>query len=664
MTKTLNIVFLLLFVVPMFTFAQKKEAPELKVKFGKISEEEIAMKQYDKDPDAAAVILFDIGYCSPIGNFSGFERHRRIKIFKKEGYDEANLRIVFNRKRKQSVSGLKAICFNMDNGKMTETKATKDNIYEESITKDIFVQKLTIPGVREGSIIDIKYTLDNPGVQDWYFQDDIPTLWSEYKLAIPEFYHFSKIGQGVTPYLYNDQSREGETITGTNFSFTKYTYHWIQKDVPAIKQEKYMSSIEDYRTKLTFYLETINFPGEMMERVLPTWEELSKELMTDVDFGKFIEKKSAMEEEVATVVKADMAPIQKVQAIYDYVGKTFETTENMYSLWMTSSIAKAKEKKKITATEKNLIVMNMLHTAGIKVAPVLIRTRDEGRVSTPLAVISRFNRVITHVTLEKDTFFMDVSGYPQPMKLLPLEALTGYGMKFPEKEKYETVNPVSKIASRKYIQSQLSVNTEGGLAGDITITNSGYEAHKMRKSLKESGEEKVAQTIFKDVIADGKIEKHSFDAPEITLETPIKGNFKFNTNAYINKAEDKIYISPFTCFGEKENPFKADERLYNVDFGAATDEYFSINITIPEGYKLEELPKAMRISMPENSMRYEYLTALNGTTLTINTKLIVKKTIFNAEEYALLKELYAKMIGKMGEQVVLTKGAADATNKK
>ncbi len=664
MKKTLNIVLLLLFVIPMFTYAQKKEVPELKVKFGKISEEEIAMKLYDKDPDAAAVILFDIGFCSLAGNFSGFERHRRIKIFKKEGYNEANLRIVFNRKRRQSVSGLKAICFNMDNGKLTETKATKDNIYEENITKDIFVQKITIPGVREGSIIDIKYTLDNPGVQDWYFQDDIPTLWSEYKLTIPEFYNFSKIGQGFTPYLYNDQSREGETITGTNFNFTKYTYHWIQKDVPAIKQEKYMSSIEDYRTKLTFYLETVNFPGELMERVLPTWEELSKELMTDVDFGKFIDKKNAMEEEVTAVVKADMTPIQKVHAVYEYVGKTFETNEEMYSLWMTSSISKLKEKKKVTPTEKNLIVMNMLNTAGIKVAPVLIRTRDEGRVSTPLAVISRFNRVITHVTLEKDTFFLDASGYPQPMKLLPLETLSGYGVKFPEKEKYETVIPLSKIASRRYIQSQLSVNTEGGLAGDNTITNSGYEAYKMRKSLKETGEEKVVQSIFKDVIADGKIEKYSFESSEITSDNPIKGNFKINTNAYINKSEDKIYISPFTCFGEKENPFKADERLYNVEFGASTDEYFQITVTIPEGYKLEELPKPLRISMPENSIRYEYLTALNGTVLSINTKLTVKKTVFNAEEYALLKEMYAKMIGKMGEQIVLTKGTAEVGNKK
>ena len=42
----------------------QNDAKPLKVKFGKISEEELKMTQYDKDPDAGAVVLFDKGYCS------------------------------------------------------------------------------------------------------------------------------------------------------------------------------------------------------------------------------------------------------------------------------------------------------------------------------------------------------------------------------------------------------------------------------------------------------------------------------------------------------------------------------------------------------------------------------------------------------------------------
>ena len=58
MPSILNLLFcLVLFAHPVF--AQKKE---LKVKFGKISKEELDMKAYPADPVAPAVVLFDKAY--------------------------------------------------------------------------------------------------------------------------------------------------------------------------------------------------------------------------------------------------------------------------------------------------------------------------------------------------------------------------------------------------------------------------------------------------------------------------------------------------------------------------------------------------------------------------------------------------------------------------
>jgi hypothetical protein len=655
MQKALNIIFILLLAVPVLSYAQSKKAPVIKVKFGNISEEEIAMKQYDKDPDATAVVLFDIGHCEPAGRSQAFKRHRRIKIFKKEGYRKANLAIAYNRTRRQAIRELEAICYNEENGKLTETKLSKENIFDEEFNKDISLQKITVPGVREGSIIDIKYTLFNSGVESWYFQDNIPTLWSEYKLVIPEYYNFLKIDQGITPFLFYTATDEYETEAATMFSYRKYSHHWIQKDVPAIKAEKYISSIEDYKTKISFYLESVNFPGQLTEQIIPSWTQLSKTLLSDVDFGKFIDNKNALEDELSTVVKPNMTPMQKTKAVYAYVGKTFEASNSSEELSMTTSISKIKEKKKVTATEKNFILMNMLRTSGIQAEPVLIRTRDEGRVGTELAVVSRFNRVITQVILEKDTFLIDASGYPQPMKLLPFEALSGYGVKLWDEDKHEVVAPHNIVPNRKYVQMQLSIGTEGQLLGDVSILSSGYEAYNIRKALKENGEERVSQDIFKAILADGKLEEHAYDDTELTSDLPIKGSYKIATNAYVNKVEDKIYLNPFICFGEKENPFKTDERLYNIDYGAPTDEYFNLTITIPDGYKLEEVPETLRFIIPDGTMKFEYLAGLKDNILTINAKLVIKRTRFGANEYLVLKKLYGQMIAKIGEQLVLKK---------
>ena len=654
MKKTLALLTFLLSIT--FIFAQKIE---LKTKFGKISDEEIKMTSYAKDPDAPAVVLFNKGFLS-WGTFDAIEVHTRIKIFKKDAYDQANFRVVYSPRNKQFVEGLKASCYNMENGKLVETKATSTNIFEEAINKDFSVKKITVPGVREGSIVELKYSITNSGVRDWEFQDNIPTIWSEYEMQIPEFYIFKQIGRGSTPYAVNESSSKSETVLGTDFTYNMNTYHWIQKDVPAIKEEKYMTSVEDYKTKLIFYLEEIRPPNRPYVQITGTWGETAKTVMDDSDFGDFITKKSAMKDELLTVVKPTMTPIEKVQAIYDYVGKTFasDDDEYNYSRDLTASISKLKEKKKVTASEKNLIFMNMLTNSGISVAPVMLRTRNRGHVFTDKAVTSRFNRTISHVKIDKDTFFVDAAGFPQGLRLLPFNDLSGYGIEFLGKEKYEIVSPQSKISNKSYNQANFTLDTEGALTGEINVTERGYEAFRIRKKIVvDGGMDKYLQSLLKEALTDGKIESKKFENVENLTEETFKGNVKIKTTAYVNKTDDKMYVNPFLCFGREGNPFKPEERTFDVDYGATTDELYQLSLTIPEGFKVEEKPKGMRLQTADGSIKFEYLIEEKGKTVTLNTKLVFKKANFLPEEYKELKELYAKMIAKMGEQIVLTKAA-------
>ena len=517
---------------------------------------------------------------------------------------------------------------------------------------------MNVPGVREGSIVELKYTVNNPDIRDWNFQGEIPVIWSEYEMQIPDFYLFGKIGQGSTPYALNTQDRKSEVLLGTDFTFNLLTYHWIQRDVPALKVENYMTSVEDYKTKMIFYLEEIRPPNSSYQTIVKPWGMMAKLFMEDSDFGDFITKKSAMKEELETVVKPTMTPIDKVQAIYDYVGKTFDVLDYGYSLSLSSSIKDLKSKKKVTVTDKNLIFMNMLTQAGIAVSPVMLRTRDEGHVGTDKAVMSRFNRVISHVKIDKDTFFVDASGYPQPLKLLPFDDLCGYGVEFLGKESYEMVSPQSKIVNKTFNQAILSLDTEGALSGDVNVTNRGYEAFYNKKKIRDNGGlEKYMQSVLKEVVSDGKIESHKFDGHDKFGEETLKGNMKIKTTAYINKADDKMYVNPLMCFGEKENPFKTENRTFDVDYGATKEDMYQLILKIPEGYKVEEMPKPMRMQTTDGSIKYDFLIVEKDNTITLNTKLVIKKATFLPEQYAELKEFYAKMIAKTGEQIVLTKAA-------
>ena len=651
MKKTLILVPSLFFA--LVSFAQQDNKAELKVKYGKISEDEIKMTAYSKDPDAPAVILFDKGYLS-LGNFNAYERHTRIKIFKKEAYDKANFVIPYSQKGEEHISGLKATCYNMENGKLVETKASSDNMKEESLNKYLDVKKVTIPGVREGSIIEIKYTLNNPGMQNWTFQDDIPTMWSEYETVVPSFYNFTKLGQGSTPYLVNSYDKKNELWPDTDYNYTLNTSRWVQKDVPAIRKENYMSSIEDYRTQLSFYLETIQFPMSTTRIIIGSWEATAKFVMDNEDFGDFIDRKGALKDELVMIVNDKMTPIEKVQAIYEYVGKNFEA-KGSYSIWMTSTLRELKQKRKVSTGEMNLIFLNMLKTAGLTATPAIIRTRDEGRLATNLAALRRFNSVITRVKLDKDTFFVDASGYPMPLKLLPINALSGYAVEFLSKKEYNILTPQSKISTRRLTKANLTLNTEGSLSGDLNMTFTGYEAVTHRDLIKTMGAEKMVKEMVKGLITDGSLTSHNLENTETITDAPLKATIKLTSTAYVNKADDKMYISPALCFGEKNNPFKAEERQFNVDFGAPKEEFYQFYLTLPDGYKVEEMPKSMRIQMPENGMKFDYLVDIKDKILNINTKLTIKQTNYKADEYPLLKQFYAQMLAKMGEQIVLVK---------
>ncbi len=634
----------------------QNDAKPLKVKFGKISEEELKMTQYDKDPGAGAVVLFDKGYCS-LGKNDLYTRHVRIKIFKKSAYDQANIQFPYAAKGVH-VTSIKGVCYNVENGQVVETKMTKENIFDEVITKNLSLKKLTIPGVREGSIIEYQYEIDGGVLADWTFQRDIPTIWSEYEMNIPEFYQISKIGQGDTPYFVNKQDSKSETIgSGADaFSFRMNQNLWIQKDVPAFKPEKYITSEADYLTRLTFYLEEIRPTAGygLVRKVIKSWDEEAKELLNDNDYFGIIDKKSSMKDELATVVNDGMKPREKVQAIFNYIGTNFEQNQSR-SLFLTGTVKELKEKHKVTASEMNLLMMNMLRASGVEVRPVLISTRDHGKIGTPYAVYSRFDRVIGHVLIENDTFFVDEASFPHPIDLLPFEDLNGGGYEFWGKDSYSLVVPTNKSATRRMALATLSLNTEGELSGNIAMTTTGYDAVAHRKKIKEMGSDQFAHSLLNGLLISGKLEEHKFEKPEAFEENNLKSTSKIKTTDYVSMAGDKMYMNPLLCFGDKENPFSNPERYYAIDYGAPKDEMINLILAIPEGYKVEELPKMTRFQLGEGAIKYDYLIEANETQIKLNTRLSIRKTTYIISEYESLRDFYGKVIAKMGEQIVLTK---------
>src|SRR5436190_17215512 len=120
-------------------FAQQ----QLNAKFANVAPEDFKSQAYSIDSNANAIVIADIGSTKFIGNNKGnfsleFNKFRRVYIVNKNGYDAASVEISIytDGDREEQLKNLKAITYNLENGKIVETKLdTKSAVFKEKINK-------------------------------------------------------------------------------------------------------------------------------------------------------------------------------------------------------------------------------------------------------------------------------------------------------------------------------------------------------------------------------------------------------------------------------------------------------------------------------------------------------------------------------------------------
>ena len=162
--------------------------------FGKVTEEELNMKAYEKDQTAEAVVLSDIGKAyfdqSTSGSFDlVFERTVKIKILSKPGIKWAEVEIPFyqDKNQKEIIEYINAYTANFEDNRIRKSNVDSENIYEEKATEHWYVKKFAFPNVQVGSVIECNYKIISPfkfNMRDWEYKNRIPVVYSEYEVIM------------------------------------------------------------------------------------------------------------------------------------------------------------------------------------------------------------------------------------------------------------------------------------------------------------------------------------------------------------------------------------------------------------------------------------------------------------------------------------------------
>jgi hypothetical protein len=675
MIKKIAFLNLLLFFLVIKVSAHHAEVPNHSYKFGKVDPIEFETKVKGVDSAADAIKLFDVGK----GSFDisattkqfvyNFTRHVRFKVVNKKAYDLANFQItLYNSSTgsgKEVLTTVHGATYNLVNGKVEVSKMTGEAKFTSRQDKNNIEKKFTLPNVKEGSIVEYTYTTASDftfALDTWYFQGSYPSLYSSFTLTLPQYYFYKPFINGyqqikqtepeVLTQVYTIPGSLETNVETINAQATRTNYY--AENVPAIKDENYITTLEDYVSKISFEMMATNFPGSGYKDFSSTWPKLISELMDDERFGRFINRANYDKGMVAGIIKDEKDSVAKMDLIFNYIRKAVKW-DGKSTIYTSGGNQKAVlTKKSGNSADINLSLLGMLKSAGLNCSPVLLSTRSNG-YHPGYPMLSKFNGVVVQVQAGGKKYLLDATDEDNQDDFISYQNLSHQGLRVNVSDKTaEWISLENSKLSSSNIAYNLVLGEDNKFTGNLYVSSDNYEGQKRRKAYKANPTQAEFVKNYKAnkpglEIVSYKIE--NLDLPGQALAETMNVAIEDN----MADAGNLLYFSPMFYEQTKENPFKLEERNFPVDFAYPFQDAFSAVIEFPEKYSLEKMPKNEAFSLPNNDGLFTIQYFVEGHKIAIRSKVSINKPVFSSEEYFTLKEFYKNIVRKQAEQIVFKK---------
>ena len=653
---------LLLGAISVAANAQTAPAVPLPQAYGKVDQADLEMKACDFEKDANAEVLIDKGtsyYGADVQSITE-EVHRRIKIFNDKGKMEADIHIEYHGgARVEYITGIPAQTINLVDGKVEITRLDRKLIYTKVIDKQRNEITFTLPNVKAGSIIEYKYNFNTNNyyhLPSWNFQDKIPVRYSEYSTSVPDIFYFRPQPQMTIPLIKDTHKEEGRSLTegSESYPYTLNVDTKVMVNVPSVPDEPYMSSFHDNVQAIRFQLVSIR-PIRGFEHVgSDTWAKVGGSLIDDDDFGGQLNRTLSNEEEIITKAKALKTEDEKVAFVFNTVKNAMKWNGN--DRWYTiDGTKKAWENKTGNSAEINLILFHLLKQSGVEVYPMVVSTREHGQVAAYYTSLVQFNRAVAYIPLDSTkNYILDATGKYNQYNEIPDELLNSSGL-FVDKKKnqYDIVYLHKDEPARQVVLISAEIKAGGKLEGTAQISSSSYNKINAVERYQKDGEKKYMDYLRGD---DNNLKISSIKMENMNVDSlPLTQNVAFNLDL-AGSDENYIYLNPNLFTSLKTNPFLSEKRVTDIDFGYLRN--YSINgvYKLPAGYKTDALPKSVTIVMPDKSVSFRRLVAVQDGNIVVRYSINYNKVKYSKEDYPDFHEFFKQMHEMLNEQIILKKG--------
>jgi transglutaminase-like putative cysteine protease len=591
-------------------------------------------------------------------------KRRVIKILRPQGRGFATVVVPIDRDRKLRSLHVWGIAADGHPYTLRDNEIAEvgDNEYG-MLYVDLHAKIAHAPAADPGSIVAYEYERTmRPYVQEysWDFQDSIPTLHSTFELILPPDWHYSVAARNAVAGLKDDTG-----VVATQPAPAHYRW-----------QLDHISGVDIEDVPMTPNFEAM--AGRLVVRYSRDPQPTGDDRWTAIgNWYTTLASPSAqatpdLSAKAKELVAGQSDLTAKLQAIAGYMQRNIRYVGIEIGIGglQPHSADDVFRNRYGDCKDKATLLRAMLESVGIHSTWVLVDTRrgfvdprvpsiDGNHAIAAIELPAGYtNPVLQSVVTAKSGkryLIFDPTNQWIPIGQIPPYEQGGYGILSEGGQSQLIALPVMAPGSDRIdhtIHAQL--DADGSLTAAVVEQRFGYAAEKPRVTFTEGSQQQQRDYLENRLRRDlNSISLEKVAAAHSTdLSTPLELDYTFHAANYARNAGDLLLVRP-RILGSDAWSLPRETRVWPIDLNAVQSRSDHIDLALPPGYVVDELPDP--VSLDTDFASYHSVVTADATALHYTREYTVKQLELDASRYDDLRKFTERVAYDEATSAVLKK---------
>ena len=619
--------------------------------------DELKMTSDSAAPDAPAVYLFREETVDDKLHYHSL--YARIKVLTEKGKEYGDVAIPYEGNG-STIRNVEGRTIHSDGTIIPFTGKPIDKLLVKSGDMKMMEKVFSMPDVQVGSIVEYRYVLgynDNLlSSPEWYIQQPVYVHKSHYHFIpfdMSGSHYVTSKEQGhenvANRLLYYSLLPNGAKVTEVYGGFDL-----VVNDIPASPDEPDMPPLRSLSYRVLFYYSPFGTGEEF-------WKTEGKYWSKNVD--RFANVSDKIRQAAAQIVAPGDTDEQKAEKIYAAVMKLDNTSftrvhsaqENKAEGLRVKTADDIWEQKRGSDDEITRLFIALTRAAGLKAYAMIVTNRNDAIFNGGYLYWNQLDDEIAIVNIGgKEVSFDPGQRYCEFGKLHWKHTWAG-GVR-----QTDNGTEVAVSAGMTYKDTsvdrfaEIHLDPDGKVHGYIRMTFSGATALRWRQAALRQDEQEVNKDFEEDlqrIVPPGVMVKtnHFVGLTDYTSSLLVQ----VDVSGSMGTATGKRVFLPGSFMEAGAKPrFVEATRENPVDLNYPYRTMDQVSVELPPNMAVESTPKDSNIPWPQNA-EYVEKFQVKGNTVSYGRLIEVGSALFEAKEYAALRDFFQKTSTQDQEQMVL-----------